>query len=446
MTANGPENSGSDGAPLQATSGAGSLGVVKLVGLGVSLAVAGSFGPWGFGIGLAGWAGMLLAFLLVGLFYLCLLWCLADLSGRISEPGGGQAFAARAFGPFGRVLAGGAASVEFLFSTAVLGALTAIYAENLTGISPSITVPALFAVVVALYLRGVGEAIGITFVLSTLTLIGVVTFVSAQGAAIERPALAGAVWSIDPVSVWQALPFAVPFFIGIEGVPLASADAINPARDIPRAMLIALALVTAFGLSVLIAGPLGAGVAAISGTADTMLAALAAPGVEAPAIVRLVVNLAGLAGLCASFLGIVYACSRQFQAMALAGDFPRILSRTNGYDAPVFALVVPGCVAASLALLVPLDQLIVITVAGALIFYLVTIAAYVALRRQWPVEDRGVRGKAAVLVGTVVGLVIFSSSVASALPVLTAVTASLLLLGLYRARHLSAARRRPGSI
>ena len=420
--------------------GTGALGVVKLTALGVSLAVAGSFVPWGYGIELAGWAGMLLAFSLVGIFYLCLLWCLAELSGRISEPGGAQAFAARAFGPFGRTLAGGAASVEFLCSAGALGALAALYTETLTGLGPSVTVPVLFAAVAAIHLRGVGEAIGVGLLLSALTAFGVLTFVAVQGAAIEPPLLAG-LGTIDPGLVWQALPFAVPFFIGIEGVPLAAADAANPARDIPRAMLIALAVIGSLGLAVLIAGPMGAGVDAISGTADTMMAALAAPAVAAPKFFRILVNSAGMAGLCASFFGIVYACSRQIHAMALAGDLPRILAQTNGRDAPAYALIGSTFIGALLALVVPLDQLIVIAVAGALISYLVTMAAYATLRRHWSIEARGLRGSVAVLVGTVLGLVIFSSSVASELPVLTAVSAGLAMHGLYRLRRLSAARR-----
>lgn len=425
----------------------GSLGIVKLAALGVSLAIAGSFAPWGFGIAIAGWAGMLLAFLLVGVFYLCLLWCLAELSGRISEPGGGQAFAARAFGPFGRIVAGGAASLEFLCSTAALGALTSIYIETLAGVGPSVTIPVLFAAVVLIYLRGVGEAIGITLLLSVLTAFGVLTFVVVQGAATVPPFLAGlTVRSIDPRAIWLALPFAVPFFIGIEGVPLAAADAADPTRDIPRAMLIALAVIVALGLCVLTAGPMGAGVDAITGTADTMMAALGAPAVAAPNAARIVVNVAGLAGLCASFFGMVYACSRQIHAMALAGDLPSVLIRTNRHDAPVFALIGPVFVAALLALFVALDQLIIILVAAALIFYLVTMAAYFALRRQWPVADHGLRGQAAVLIGSVLGLVIFSSCVASDLPALTAVSAALIMLALYRVRQLSAAQRRLGAM
>ena len=429
-----------------ASCGTGSLGIVKLVALGVSLAVAGSFAPWGYGIGIAGWAGMLLAFLLVGVFYLCLLWCLAELSGKISEPGGGQAFAARAFGPFGRILAGGAACVEFLWSTAALGALISIYIESLTGVSPSITIPILFVAVVVIHLRGVGEAIGVTLLLSAMTIFGVLTFATVEGAATETPLFAGLAGPINLGSIWLALPFAVPFFIGIEGLPLASADAVNPSRDIPRAIFIAFAVVTALGLAVLIAGPMGAGVLALSGTDDTMLAALSAPAVAAPKIIRVAVNIAGLAGQCASFFGIVYACSRQFQAMALAGDLPRILVRTNVRGAPVFALIGPAFIGAILARFVGLDQLIVVLVAAALIFYLVTIAAYFDLRREWSSEIHGLPGKVAGLVGIVLGLVILSSSIASDLPVLIVIAAALVLLALFRVRQLSAAPRQSGSI
>lgn len=426
--------------------GTGSLGVVKLAALGVALAVGGCFAPWGFGVGLAGWPGMLVAFLLVGAFYLSLLWCLAQLSARITEPGGGQAYAERAFGPFGRIVAGGAACLEFLCSTAALAALIAIYSESLAGISPAVTIPLLFGAVVLVHLRGVGEAIGVTFILSGLTAFGVLTFVAVQGAAAEPPLLAGLAGPLDAKSIWMALPFAVPFFIGIEGVPLAAADAADPVRDIPRAMLIALAVVAALGLAVLVAGPMGAGVDAIAGTSDTMLAAMAAPAVAAPKILRVAVNVAGLAGQCASFFGILYACSRQFHAMALSGDLPKLLVRTNRHDAPVFALIGPAFIAALLALLVALDELIVILVAAALIFYLVVIAAYVVLRKQWPRETRGWRGRAAIVVGTLLGLVIFSSCVASDLPALAAVSAGLVVLAILRVSQMSAARRRQGSV
>jgi len=404
----------------------------ELAGLGVALAVAGSFGPWGLGLGQAGWGGMLVAFAGVATFYLCLLLCLGDLAERVPGPGGGQAFAARAFGPFGGFLAAAAASVEFLCSIAALSALAAIYLHATAGVDPVVTVIIMFLLVVLANLRGAGEAVGLTFLLSVVTAVGVAVFVATMGAAAPKQALSGLFDVTNATGIWLALPFAVPFFIGIEGLPLAAADAQNPSRDIPRAMLVALTIVSALGLSVLLFGPAGGGVKTLLGTTDTILAALSSPSADVPVATRVGVGAAAFAGLCASFFGVFYACSRQVHAMAVAGELPRLFQRTNRRGAPVPASIVPAAIGAMLALSGAIDQLIVILVAAASIFYLLMFATLLALSQN----DASRKGRARTLVpawlGIVLGSVIFSACVASNILWSALGVAMFALLALYR--------------
>ncbi len=404
----------------------------ELAGLGVALAVAGSFAPWGLGLDQAGWGGMLIAFGVVITFYLCLLLCLGKLAERVPGPGGGQAFAAHAFGPLGGFLAGAAASVEFLCSIAALSALAAIYLQATAGVYPGVTVIILFLVAVVAHLRGAGEAVGLMLFLSAVTAAGVAAFVATMGLAAPERAFSGLAHVSSVTGIWLALPFTVPFFMGIEGLPLAAADAQNPLRDIPRAMLVALTIVGALGFAVLLAGPAGGGAEALRGTTDTIMAALSIPSAGVSVATRIGVGVAAFAGLCASFFGVFYACSRQIHAMAAAGELPRLLERTNRRGAPVPASIVPAAIGAILALSGAIDQLIVVLVAAASIFYLLMFASLLALSKGDAAGKGGARTLVPAYVGIVLGLVIFSACVASNIVWSALGVATFALLALYR--------------
>ena len=50
------------------------------------------------------------------------------------------------------------------------------------------------------------------------------------------------------LGIWAAVPFAIWFFLAIEGVPLAAEEAANPERNVPRGIIAAMGvlLVTAW--------------------------------------------------------------------------------------------------------------------------------------------------------------------------------------------------------
>jgi ethanolamine permease len=39
------------------------------------------------------------------------------------------------------------------------------------------------------------------------------------------------------VGVWAAIPYAIWFFLAVEGVPLAAEETKNPKRDLPRGLI-----------------------------------------------------------------------------------------------------------------------------------------------------------------------------------------------------------------
>src|SRR3546814_15799957 len=61
------------------------------------------------------------------------------------------------------------------------------------------------------------------------------------------------------VGVWAAIPYAIWFFLAVEGVPLAAEETKNPKRDLPRGLIGAMLVLVAFALLILVIGPGGAG-------------------------------------------------------------------------------------------------------------------------------------------------------------------------------------------
>jgi ethanolamine permease len=189
--------------------------------------------------------------------------------------------------------------------------------------------------------------------------------------------------------VLAALPFAIWFFIAVEGVPLAAEEAKEPKKDLPRGIIAAVSVLALTGICVLLLAPGGAGAAAMGESGAPLVDALNAVGAGKLA---LFVNYAGLAGLFASFFGVVFAYSRQLFALSRAGYLPRFLSVTNKRHTPTLALVIPGCIGLLLAALLQNGDLIIdIAVFSAAISYVLMNISHIVLRVKEPAMTRAYR-------------------------------------------------------
>ena len=187
----------------------------------------------------------------------------------------------------------------------------------------------------------------VMFVITAIALVGLIVFaVSAIGhfdpanltnIAVDSGATGAS--SFLPhgyLGIWAAIPFAIWFFLAVEGVPLAAEETANPERNVPRGIIAAISvLILTCGAVLLLAT--GAGGAEQMSTSGNPLVEALGDGTAAK-----VVNYIGLAGLIASFFSIIYAYSRQTFALSRAGYLPTTLSLTNSRKAPTLALIIPG--------------------------------------------------------------------------------------------------------
>ncbi|MFV8053643.1 ethanolamine permease [Mycobacterium sp. 48b] len=378
----------------------GSAGWLLLAGLGVSYVISGDFSGWNFGLEQGGFGGLLIAVVVIAAMYFCMVLGLAELSSALPAAGGGYTFARRALGPWGGFATGTAILIEYSIAPAAIATFIGGYVESLGlfGIHKGWWIYlAAFVIFIGIHLAGVGEALRLMFVITAIALLGLVIFaVSAIGhfdvanlTDIAPDAAAVGASSFLPhgyLGIWAAIPFAIWFFLAVEGVPLAAEETANPERNVPRGIIAAMTVLIITCVTVLFLTAGAGGADAMSTVDDPLVQALGGAGFAAKAV-----NYIGLFGLIASFFSIIYAYSRQTFALSRAGYLPTRLSVTNKRKAPTLALIVPGIIGFLLSLTGHGDLILNMAVFGAALSYVLMMISHIVLRVREPNMPRPYR-------------------------------------------------------
>lgn len=173
-------------------------------------------------------------------------------------------------------------------------------------------------------------------------------------------------------------------YIGFDAASTAGEEAKNPQRDLPRAILIAMALVTA--IYVLVA------VAAVGARNWEWF------GESEAALVQIVSEITGQPWLAFFFalasvvLTVLYGQTRILLSMARDGLIPRFFGKVSSEThTPVVGTLVTGSVVAVTAALIPLGQLAEATSIGTLFAFALVGVSVIYLRRTQPDAPRTFR-------------------------------------------------------
>ena len=387
-----------------------SAGVWGLWGLAVAAVISGDFSGWNFGIGFAGFGGMLIAFVLLVVMYYGLTFSIGEMAAAMPHTGGAYSFARSALGPWGGLATGLAETIEYVATTAVVVYFSGQYADAALSLLTGVSLPSyvwwliLYAVFIALNAAGANISFVFAIVVSIIS-IGIIVVFGAM-AIFSGQFSWDSLWDIAPDegqtgflpfgvgSILLALPFAMWFFLGIEELPLAAEESRNPARDIPRAGLWARGTLIVTGLIVLFLNTGVLGAEATGGSLEPLLDGFRTMvGDEAAAILALL----ALIGLLASLMGIMFAYGRNMYSLSRAGYYPRWLSLTGTSKTPWVALVF-GAVLGFLALVIvqaaggdasPAGAIVLnIAVWGAVLAYFLQMVSFIVLRRKFPNANR----------------------------------------------------------
>ncbi|MDQ3382940.1 MAG: ethanolamine permease [Actinomycetota bacterium] len=380
----------------------GAAGWILLAGLGVSYVISGDFAGWNFGLAEGGWGGLLIATILMGVMYTCMVFGLAEMSSTLPTSGAGYGFARRALGPLGGFATGIAVLIEYAVAPAAIAVFIGGYIEalGLFGLTNGWWIYlACYLIFVGVHIYGVGEALKLMFGITVIavialivTAVGLVPQFSVDNLFDIDPdgsAMSSAFLPFGITGATAALVYGIWFFLAVEGVPLAAEETEDPKRDMPRGLIVAMLMLLVFAALMLVLVP-GAAGSSLMGESDNPLPeALRAAYGDNSALASFV-NYAGLFGLVASFFSIIYAYSRQLFALSRAGYLPRWMSLTGSRNTPWVALIVPGTIGFLLAAITEDGALLInIAVFGATVSYVLLNLSHIMLRRREPDLERG---------------------------------------------------------
>ena len=193
--------------------------------------------------------------------------------------------------------------------------------------------------------------------------------------------------------IFAAIPFAIWFFLAIEGASMAAEEAKDPKRTIPKAFIWGILTLVALALGVMVfAGGVGDWQALANINDPLPQAMKTIVGGESGWLHMLV--FLGLFGLIASFHGIIMGYSRQIFAVARAGYLPKSLSGVNKRFRTPHLAIIAGGVVGILAIFSdnwitfgdqPLTaNIVILAVFGAIVMYIISMLSLIKLRKTEP--------------------------------------------------------------
>lgn len=358
------------------------LGWPHVAGLGVALVVAGQFSGWNYGLAASGWGNMVVATVLMALLCFGLALCLAELSAARPHAGGMYFYCQEAFGPLVGSAVGCAVFVALAIGTGAAAEFVSAYAGHVLGFGGWPLKIILFAAIVGLHLRGIGEAMRLMVGAGALAIAGILLFDLAMLPQFDLANLvpSGTRLHVDIGGVFACIPYAIWLFISVEQSAAASEEVADPARDMPRGIVVAILTLFVSALGVLVLGAGAGGIARVGTAADPLYAAMVGGGISH--IILVIVGLSGILGLVATLFSLIYAGSRQMFALARDGFMVPALARTNRFGAPHWALLLVGVIGLAASALPP-DRILLAVVLSLSASYVVLLAAFIRLRRTW---------------------------------------------------------------
>jgi len=377
------------------------LGTIQLWGIAVGLVISGEYFGWSYGWASAGTLGFTVTALFVALMYTCFIFSFTELTTAIPQAGGPFAYSKTAFGPTGGYIAGAATLIEFVFAPPAIALAIGSYLNvQFPELNPKLVAAGAYVMFMTLNIVGVQLAASFELLMTVLAIGELLIFMGVVSPGFSTANFVRGGWAgQDHFSaaaipgMLAAIPFAIWFFLAIEGVAMAAEEAKNPRRSIPIAYIAGILTLVVLAMGVM---------AFAGGVGDwTKLANINDPLPQAMKTIvgnnsnwlHMLVWL-GLFGLIASFHAIILGYSRQIFALAREGYLPRVLGKVHRrFHTPHLAVLAGGLVGIAAIFsdgLVSFGgqtltaNIVTMSVFGAITMYIVSMLSLFKLRRSAP--------------------------------------------------------------
>ena len=368
---------------------------IMLWGLGVGYVISGMYFGWNIGLDKGGTIGLGIATVFILIMYITFSLSYSELACAIPKAGGAFDYAGRAFGRDIGFIAGMAQWIEFVFAPPAIALGIGAYFHLLF---PNVDAM-LFAILAYFIFTGInilGVKISSTFeLIITIIAVGELTLF----AALTLPHFQIQNLQTNPfphgiAGIFAAIPFAIWFFLGMEGLANVAEETINPQQNITKGFMysmITLGILAAmtFCAAVGVGGWEKVVYDKAGNVSDSPLPmALGQITGDSGFMYHMLVSV-GLFGFVASFNGLLLAAGRVTYEFGKVGQFPRVLGKIHPrFHTPHWALV-SNMVLGIIALFTGrTGDIITISVFGAICLYIVSCLSIIKLRKTEPDMQR----------------------------------------------------------
>jgi basic amino acid/polyamine antiporter, APA family len=391
------------------------IGLGSMIGAGVFVALAPAAEAAG--------SGLLLGLVLAGAVAWCNATSSAQLAAQYPSSGGSYFYGRQRLGEWPGFLAGWGFVVGKTASCAAMAVTFATYAVPADRWVQRLVAAAAVVALTVVNLRGITRTARLTRVLVSVTLLVLATWTVAVVASGRLSDDGLHLSGLSAYGVLQSAGLLFFAFAGYARIATLGEEVVEPARTIPRAVVVALsgAFLVYAVVAVVALAAVGPDGLTASATPLAHVASVVGAGWASP-VVRVGAAVASLGSLLALLAGV----GRTGLAMAREGDLPRPLASVDArHQVPDRVQLVLAATVVVLVLTVDLRGVIGFSSFGVLLYYAVAnAAAYTqeSEHRRWPrpVQVLGLAG-CLVLVSTlpwtsvVAGLVVFAVGVAGRL-------------------------------
>ncbi|ETV76804.1 hypothetical protein H257_09253 [Aphanomyces astaci] len=365
--------------------------------LGVGAVISGDFFGWQTALS-AGFLGLVVNLVLASVLYILLSFSIAELSTSVPCGGGPYAFAHRALGSTSAYFAGLAEVLKVVVTVAVIAVGIGAYMNQLLKLEEGhgpIWWVVFYVLFTVLNLIGVALSFRVQVAATVLSVVILIVFYIGAISYVDY-----GLWVRDQDWEWKdgasglvnGFSFSMWFFLGIEELPLAVEDTIDPQVNMPRGLISS--IVTLFVLAFSTAffnTTISPGASAIFESASPLLDGYKT--VFGDNSVTSGFSWLLIVGLLASFHSFIYCMGRLVMAMARDGFLPAILANVHPIRQTPTAGILAGTSIGLVTVIVMYYSigfirlgavLINLALLGALISYAFQLVSFLALRVREP--------------------------------------------------------------
>ncbi len=325
-----------------------------------------------------------LAYILCAVAMGLIVLCMAEAGSRVAMTGGPYAYVEAAFGPFAGFLAG---FLLWMLLTFAMAAVATVLVANLGVLVPALSSPVAGAIVLAVVytifaainIRGVERGSRVNTALTIAKILPLVILIVGGLFAVKGENLA----VTDPpdfAKLARSSIMLIFVFAGIEAALVPGGEVRNPARDVPRAIGLAMIAITLLyaGLQLVAQGVMGPALADAKAAPLAETAGLAmGPWARQMLLMGAVVSTLGHVG------AMTLAVPRTLCAFGRDGFLPAVFAKTHPvHRTPSFAILVQCGIALVLATTSTFERLAILANLSTLVLYAGCCVATWQLRRK----------------------------------------------------------------